>query len=100
MAREDPQMKLRLPAELKARVEEAAQHAGRSLNAEIVHRLERSFVGDDKMLIPLLETLADRVEKLLSGRQEAAAEQIKRATLTEKAADRRSGAGPDHDERG
>jgi hypothetical protein len=92
MAREDPQLKLRLSAELKARVEEAAQHAGRSLNAEIVHRLERSFVVDEQLAIPLLETLADAIEKIISdraGSKEAAKEQMKRATAIQDAAERR-----------
>ncbi len=43
MAREDPHFRLRLPADLKARVEEAARASGRSINAEIVQRLEASF---------------------------------------------------------
>jgi hypothetical protein len=43
MARNDPQMKLRLPAELKAKIDEQAHAAGRSINAEIVQRLEGSF---------------------------------------------------------
>lgn len=43
MAREDPQFRIRLPAELKARVEEEAVRAGRSLNAEIVHRLKATL---------------------------------------------------------
>ena len=43
MSREDPQMKIRLPDELKRLVEAAASDAGRSLNAEIVYRLEQSF---------------------------------------------------------
>lgn len=43
MSREDPQLKVRLPAELKSLIEQSAKSAGRSLNAEIVLRLERSF---------------------------------------------------------
>lgn len=39
----DPQFKLRLPANLKDRVEEAAGANNRSMNAEIVARLESSF---------------------------------------------------------
>lgn len=46
MARIDPQMKLRLPADLKAWVEDAAKKSNRSLNAEIVHRLEQSFSNE------------------------------------------------------
>lgn len=43
MSREDPQFKLRMPLELKARIEQAAKDNRRSLNAEIVARLEESF---------------------------------------------------------
>lgn len=41
--RRDPQYKLRLPAELKRQIEEAARHNLRSMNAEIVARLEQTF---------------------------------------------------------
>lgn len=40
MAREDPQLKLRLTEELKDRIVRAAAASGRSVNAEIVHALE------------------------------------------------------------
>lgn len=43
MSREDPQFKLRLPQELRDRIEQAAKESKRSLNAEIVARLELSF---------------------------------------------------------
>jgi hypothetical protein len=43
MTREDPQMKLRLPPELKDRLSEAAASDNRSLNAEVVSRLQESF---------------------------------------------------------
>jgi hypothetical protein len=43
MSREDPQMKLRLPADLKERVQFAAQQANQSLNALILSVLEREF---------------------------------------------------------
>ncbi|MGE8318343.1 MAG: Arc family DNA-binding protein [Comamonas sp.] len=43
MSREDPQMKIRLPADLKDRIEESAKALGRSMNSEIVGRLEGSF---------------------------------------------------------
>jgi len=43
MARTDPQANLRIPADLKERLEEAAQAGRRSLNAEIVARLQGSF---------------------------------------------------------
>ncbi|WP_062107979.1 Arc family DNA-binding protein [Gluconobacter albidus] len=40
MARDDPMMRFRAPPELKQKIEEAAVSNGRSLNAEIVQRLE------------------------------------------------------------
>ncbi|MFP2768030.1 Arc family DNA-binding protein [Oceanisphaera sp. KMM 10153] len=36
---------VRMPSELKDKVEEAARASGRSMNAEIVHRLQQSFAG-------------------------------------------------------
>jgi hypothetical protein len=45
MTREDPQMKLRLPVELKDVLTEAALENNRSLNAEVVKRLEESAAG-------------------------------------------------------
>lgn len=45
MSREDPQMKIRLPADLKDQIEAAAKDSGRSMNAEIVVRLQDSFAG-------------------------------------------------------
>ncbi|MEQ4907343.1 Arc family DNA-binding protein [Proteus mirabilis] len=46
MSREDPQLRIRLPIELKEKVEVTAKENGRSMNAEIVQRLESSFLGD------------------------------------------------------
>lgn len=43
MSREDPQLKIRLPADLKERIESASKTEGRSMNAEIIARLENSF---------------------------------------------------------
>jgi hypothetical protein len=43
MTREDPQLKIRLPAALKAKIETAAQAASRTINAEVVSRLQQSF---------------------------------------------------------
>lgn len=46
MSRTDPQFKLRMYPALRAQVEQAAQAARRSLNAELVFRLEQSFVSE------------------------------------------------------
>lgn len=47
MGREDPQLKLRLAEELKQRVTDAARRNNRSVNAEIVSRLEASFAPEE-----------------------------------------------------
>lgn len=47
MSREDPQFKLRMPAQLRDQAEQSAKASGRSLNAEIVTRLEASFVMEN-----------------------------------------------------
>ena len=44
MKQTDPQYKLRLPQELKDLVEEAAKRTGRSMNAEVVARLQLSLI--------------------------------------------------------
>lgn len=41
-------MKLRMPPELRDQVEESAKANGRSMNAEIVHRLEQSFADQQQ----------------------------------------------------
>jgi len=40
-----PSYPLRMPDELRRRLEEAAEESGRSVNAEIVARLQQSFVS-------------------------------------------------------
>lgn len=42
--RDDPQFRIRLPADLKKKIEESAKAAGRSLNTEIEKRLEHTFL--------------------------------------------------------
>lgn len=46
MSREDPQLRIRLPIDLKEKVEDSAKANGRSMNAEIVQRLDVSFLGE------------------------------------------------------
>lgn len=46
MAREDLHFRLRIPEDLKNKVEEAAAENRRSMTAEIIHRLERTFETD------------------------------------------------------
>ncbi|MFZ4835891.1 Arc family DNA-binding protein [Rouxiella sp. Mn2063] len=44
MSREDPQLRIRLPFELKEKIENAARENSRSMNAEIVHRLDSTLL--------------------------------------------------------
>lgn len=46
MSREDPQLRIRLPSDLKEKIEEAAKSNNRSMNAEIVQRLEASMLTE------------------------------------------------------
>ena len=46
MARNDPQMNLRVPMELKEKIEKAALDNGRTITAEAVYRLENSFTDE------------------------------------------------------
>ena len=48
MSREDPQLKIRLPLELKEKITQSAADHGRSINSEVVARLEQSFANDEK----------------------------------------------------
>lgn len=59
MSREDSQFKLRLPAKLREQIEQAAKESKRSLNAEIVARLENSA----QALLPVGEILTAKKAK-------------------------------------
>lgn len=45
MARSDPQMNFRIPADLKEQLELAAKENNRSLTAELINRLDESING-------------------------------------------------------
>ena len=47
MSRAEQQLKLRMPASLRTQVVQAAKQARRSLNTEIVIRLEASFAQEE-----------------------------------------------------
>ncbi|XUA17421.1 Arc family DNA-binding protein [Citrobacter sp. OP27] len=46
MSRDDPQLRIRLPIELKEKIDDAAKSNNRSMNAEIVQRLDTSFLNE------------------------------------------------------
>ena len=62
MSREDPQLKIRLPLELKEKITQSAADHGRSINSEVVARLEQSF--DEPMAFD--PTNAEMVTKLVA----------------------------------
>lgn len=66
MARDDPKFIVRLPDGMRDRIAEAARANGRSMNAEIVHRLEQSFEQrfiNDTMALEIA-VLSDTVQRL------------------------------------
>lgn len=60
---DDPRHNLRLPPELKARLAHAAIDGGRSMNAEILARLEKSFepepLREIESLLRVMSKLSD-----------------------------------------
>ncbi|MET4727936.1 putative transcriptional regulator [Lysobacter enzymogenes] len=66
MTAESPHFKIRLPQNLKARLEQASRASGLSITAEIVQRLEDSFLPlEEKILATRLEELADLEDAVL-----------------------------------
>lgn len=61
MARSDQQFPLRLPPELKEKLEDAAKESGRSKNAEAVYRLEQSF--NEQSPLPLSAEHLEQITK-------------------------------------
>lgn len=59
MARTDPQVNFRIPADLKDKLDNAAKENGRTLTAELILRLETTFEQDDQ-----IHDLLDRVDDL------------------------------------
>ncbi|KQQ77225.1 Arc family DNA-binding protein [Acinetobacter sp. Leaf130] len=59
MARTDPQVNFRIPAELKDKLDDAAKENGRTLTAELILRLEMTFEHDDQV-----QDLQGRVDQL------------------------------------
>ena len=50
MARDDPQMKLRLPDDLRDRIRDRAELNGRSVNTEVLAALAKAFPSSDDAL--------------------------------------------------
>jgi hypothetical protein len=67
----DPQYKLRMPVKLKEKIELVAKNNNRSMNAEIIARLEASFSADGNALLvaadaaaSLRQSLTERIARL------------------------------------
>jgi plasmid stability protein len=71
MTSEDIQTNLRLPAELKKRLKKSADASNRSMNAEVVARLEESFTGPSAAPIDehTLDLFAEKVGQVLDERE-------------------------------
>lgn len=78
MSREDPQFKLRMPQALRDQAEQAAKSASRSLNAELVARLEASFLSTAE---PAALMTAERARELAAIAREGIPEEIRKRTL-------------------
>ena len=91
MARTDPQVNIRIPTALKERLEVVAGESGRSLTAEIVHRLEQSFeaAGRTPGVLGLRAELAAQREI-----NEATAEMLARAVTRLDSMREEDGPGP------
>ena len=63
----DPQYKLRWSKELREKISQSAKEHNRSMNADIVARLEESFnnqVNINNEILSKMNNLLDRLEKL------------------------------------
>lgn len=65
------QFKLNMPATLRERLGEASEKSGRSLTAEVIARLEKSFEADDQWAnafdnIYYLMGVVDRLEAMVN----------------------------------
>ena len=75
MARDEPQINLRIPDDLKDRLDHASTTNTRSLTAEVVARLEESFTAgaaapiDEHTLDLFADTVAGKVVRALDERE-------------------------------
>ena len=67
------QMPLRIPQELRARLEKAANEAGVSMNAEIAYRLAGSFEAEEKLGGPRVAELIETIAKVMKSTGETTA---------------------------
>ena len=91
MSREDPQLRIRLPAELKEKIEASSKLNNRSMNAEIVTRLNFSYlIETDKGLMTDLseptiffDALGDHTRSVLEVELPALIDKLSRQVMTD-----------------
>lgn len=76
MSQTPPSFHIRLPQDLKGKLETAAKSSGNSLNREMVDRLERTFDPDSAM--ELADTLRPFLDKLTDDQRREAIEAASR----------------------
>ena len=89
MARSDPQLNFRIPADLRDRLEAAAKENKRSLTAELIERIEASFASDEQAyeLAFTATRLKDEVAKLTAQLDAARAERKSRGDVSKEVVD-------------
>jgi hypothetical protein len=80
--RDDPPFKVRMPGDLRERVNRAAKASGRSINAEIVARLEASFAVEEVHGVSDTHGMADVLKALASSFDQAAKSGAKEFSVT------------------
>lgn len=76
IGRGNQQINLRAPEGLHERIKEAALKNGRSLNAELVHRLEASFEASVSLAPTIAQALDAHIEAEVSARLRAIAAKL------------------------
>ena len=80
MARTDPQLNFRIPAELKKRLEKAAAENQRTLTAELVNRLEHSLSDAPNVntidLLDMVMRINEEIQALRAVTQKALSQEM------------------------
>ncbi|RWX79364.1 Arc family DNA-binding protein [Neorhizobium lilium] len=76
IGRGNQQINLRAPDGLHDRIKESALKNGRSLNAELVHRLESSFEPSVALAPAIAQVIDEHIEQQVNSRLRAIAAQI------------------------
>lgn len=75
-SRGEPQSPVRLPGDLRDRIKRVAKENGRSMNTEIVARLQSSFEPRDEVAPVIAKLLEDYIQQEVKARLQQIAAQI------------------------